>query len=252
MAKKILEEGVAKGFVEAFESFALFCKTKWRATIVGLVVISLLGAITLSLFYGYVKIKMLLEQTQEISNIVVDSHTTPADLQEDFKEYIVQNEMINKELNELRIRGNAGMTLLFKFHNSKTDLTGRHFFFYSNTNESLDDKFDYISDSVYEGLQNIPVTRLGERLTSFFNNECHNVITEDIVRNIWLYNGLKEYNIEQFITCPIYDVNDKYLMGFIDIAYNEVNNPNDTKDIMNDLKFTALKISRILDNNIIN
>ena len=206
--------GKVPGLVKAFEEFALFCKNKWRASLLALIFLALLGGIFLTIYYGYKKIELMeLELTKGVE-ILEESHTTSDELQTDFQESVEENILIESEMTKCVFKHDADAMVVFKFHNSRTDLQGKHDFFYSAVNEvSQKGIISYLPE-----VQQIPIVRLGKYITPMINGMCQVVDVADMAENDWLRGKLELQGINRIITCPIFDAKGN-LLGFNELIY---------------------------------
>jgi len=224
--------------VKTFEEFAIFCKNKWRATTLAIFFIAIIGFVALSLFYGYKRI-------DTIGTIVEESHTSTEELQVDFAESVESNRLIEKEMTKCVFQHDASAMLVFKFHNSRTDLQGKHDFFYSATNEvSNIGVYSYLPDA-----QAIPIVRLGRYITPMLEGKCQVVHIASMPDNDWLKGKLQLQKIETLVACPIYSEGN--LLGFAELVYS-AENPAPVDDeifpeILNDFLETTKHIAIILE-----
>lgn len=207
--------------VKTFEEFAMFCRNKWRAAFLALFVLTLLGGIFLSIYWGYRQIQLLGTELNKGVEILEESHTSKEDLQEDFEQSVYDNILIEQEMTKCVFTHGADAMLVFKFHNSRTDLQGKHDFFYSATNEVMRPGVP----SILPETQSIPIVRLGKFVTPMIEDKCQIVNVSEIEGNSWLRARLEDQNIKTLITCPIYDF-QKNLLGFSELVYlNETDFP---------------------------
>jgi len=202
------------GMVSAFESFAMFVKTKWRATFVALIVISILGAIFLSIFYIYKRIDLLGTGVDTTVEILEETHTSTDQLQVDFEQSVENNIAIDQEMIKCVFTNNADSMVVFKFHDSRTDLQGKHDFFYSATNEiSKKGTITFLPD-----VQNVPIVRLGQFITPMIEKEVQIIKVREIAGNTWLKSKLTLEGIDTMLVYPIYDRSAK-LLGFTELIF---------------------------------
>lgn len=230
--------------VKAFEDFSIFCKMRWRAAILGILFIAILSALFLFVYFCYRKIEMLGTNVVKSIDILEKTNSTPASLQEGLIDSVSKNLLIEQELtHSLLFSRNALTAIFFKFHNSKTDLQGKHDFFYSAMNEvSKERGVTFLSNE-----QNIPITELGQYMVPFMEHKCQTFATDDIVNNSWLKMKLEKYDIIRISACPIYDYTDKYIIGFVELVYgsenDQVRTPEEVEKCLYD---TATRLSNIL------
>ncbi len=232
------------GLVKVFEDFALFVKKKWRATFLAIFILAMLGGIFLILFYGYRKIELLGTDINKSVEILEENHKTPTSLQKGFIASVAANQEINVELTRILTGEQADAAIMFKFHNTKTDLQGRHDFFYSATNEALppEDSHSFLPDA-----QDVPIVRLGKYVIPFLEKKCQIVDIDDMDSNTWLKNKLNELNIHVIITCPIYDRTNRFLIGFSELVYlNGTPIPEEMDCTILDLSVVSKRISIII------
>lgn len=226
-----------QGIVNAFEDFALFCGKKWRAALIAIALIILLGATFLTFYYIYVKIN-------KISEYVADVHTTPETLQEGLVLSIQESQQIDLELTRIVSGENASGGVFIKFHDSKTDLQGKHDFYYSGVNEVL---APGNINSYLPFLVDIPVTRLGDFILPMVDHKCQKVFVNQITNNNWLRRKLSEEKIDMLFACPIHDKSNRYLLGFIELIYGpDKKVPADLEHTTSDLVTTANNITNII------
>ncbi len=206
------------GVVKAFEEFALFVKNKWRATILAIITLALLGGIFLMLYYGYRKIELLGTEVTRSTEILEETHISVDQLQEDFENSVEENRLIEQEMTKCVFKHDIEAMIVFKFHNSRTDLQGKHDFFYSATNEvSQGGVNSYLPDA-----QVVPIIRLGKYITPMIEGKCQIVHVETMAENDWLRGKLEISGIQTLISCPIYD-SEAHLLGFTEIVYTARN-----------------------------
>jgi len=218
--------------VKAFEEFALFCKDRWRAALLAVVFIALLGSILLSLFYGYRSIELLGTELDRGLVILEDSHVTADQLQSDFQSSVEENRLVDDQMTKCVFKYNASAMLVFKFHNSRTDLQGKHDFFYSATNEiSSNGITNYLPDA-----QTVPIVRLGKYITPMIEGKCRVVHVNVMKDNDWLKRKLTLSGIETVVSCPIHDKGGN-LLGFTELIYTTQNPaPVDTEQFVKTLE----------------
>lgn len=226
-----------KGIVDSFEDFAIFCGKKWRAALIAIALIILLGATFLTFYYIYVRIN-------KISEYVADVHTTPETLQEGLVLSIQESQKIDLELTRIVSGENASAGVFIKFHDSKTDLQGKHDFYYSGVNEVL---APGNTNSYLPYLSDVPVTRLGDFILPMIDHKCQTVFVNQITNNNWLQRKLQDEKIDMLIACPIHDITGRYLLGFIELIYGpDKKIPADLAHTTSDLTTTAENITYII------
>ena len=233
------------GLVKAFEDLAIFVKTRPWATVAAVVFLMIMGVFTLALFYGYVTIKKIDSDLTHGVEILEESHTTKAQLQEDFQNSVEENALIDIEMTKLVFKHGIDAMLVFKFHNSRTDLQGKHDFFYSATNEvSHNGVVSYLPDA-----QAIPIVRLGRYITPMIEGKCQVTHVATMAENDWLRGKLELQGIETLVACPIYD-NQGNLLGFTELIYVVGNSApvgeEKFQNILHDFKEITGKISLII------
>ena len=204
--------------VKTFEEFAIFVKTKWRATVLAIVFIALLGGIFLSLFYGYKRIELLGTEIDRSIVILEDTYSSAEDLQTDFSNSVEENQAVDNQLTKCVFKHGASAMMVFKFHNSRTDLQGKHDFFYSATNEvSENGMISYLPEAQY-----IPIVRLGKYITPMIEGNCQIVDVASMGSNEWLKGKLSLSDIETIVSCPIHSEKGN-LLGFTELIYTKEN-----------------------------
>jgi len=200
-----------------WERFVLFTKERWRFSLISMVMLALLGGIFLSIFWGYRQIQLLGTELNKGVEILEESHTTIDQLQTDFENSVEENIAIEQEMTKCVFKHNADAMMVFKFHNSRTDLQGKHDFFYSATNEvSQKDVNSFLPE-----VQAIPIVRLGKFITPMIEGNCQVVHTDSIETNDWLKGKLQLQDIETIVACPIYSRGN--LLGFTELIYTSGN-----------------------------
>ncbi len=220
MAKDI---GKIPGLLKSIQEFAVFCKIKWRAIAATIITITIVGSIFLLLFYGYKKIELLGNEVGIVSEgvdttvgILEETHTSVSDLQESFTASINENLLIERKMTRCLFAHDADSMVVLKFHNSRTDLQGKHDFFYSATNEVTADGVRSFSPEV----QMVPVVRLGALITPMLENKCQAVRIEGLADNSWMKNKLSSEGIAMILSCPIYSTKGS-LLGFSELIYKD-------------------------------
>lgn len=226
-----------QGLVDAFEDFAEFCGKKWRAAIIAISFLVLIGIIVLSFFYVYTRIS-------KISEYVDTVQTTPENLQEGLVTSVQQSQKIDLELTRVVSGEDAGGGVFAKFHDSKTDLQGKHDFYYSGVNEVLSPENDF---SYLPSMVSVPITRMGQFILPMLEKECQVVYTNQIENNDWLRRKFIEEKISILIACPVYDLTGRYLLGFVELVYEDGREaPRDIGHTQSDLYTVAQRISNII------
>ncbi len=230
--------------VKAFEDFSIFCKTRWRAAVLGTVFIAILGGLFLLLYFGYKKIDSIGTEVDKSVEILEQTHETPDALQEGFIQSVDENLRVERAMTKCVYEHGADSMLVAKFHNSRTDLQGKHDFFYSATNEVIKEQ----GLSSLPAMQNIPIVRLGEYITPLLAGKCQVVSVPSMESNPWLKSRLESQGINSLISCPVFDGENR-LLGFTELIYNlgtEVPVGDELRDLLRRFKELTEHISLIL------
>lgn len=232
--------------VKAFKDFAIFCRTRWQAAIFGTIFIAILGGLFLSLYFGYKKISSLEIEVNKSVEILEGSHDTLEDLQEGLAQSIEDNIKIENVMAKCVYKYDADSMLVIKFHDSRTDLRGKHDFFYSVTNEILTKGgMSYILE-----MQNIPIVRLGKVITPFLDNKSQVVEVRNLGDNPWLQARLGAHEVDTLFCRPIFDESN-HLLGFTVLVYEigtKVPVGEKREEIFGCFENTTKEISLILSN----
>jgi len=223
--------------VDAFQDLVVFMQRKWVPSIFTILLLMVLSVFGLGIYILY-------QNSSNIMSMLEKTHTTPESLQTNLVNSVSENMAIDRELTALILQSkNAVSAVFFKFHNSKTDLQGKHDFFYSGTNE-----ISRTSDlSFLPTTKDVPITRLGQYMIPFLENKCQVVTIKDISTNNWLKGKLESDNISHVASCPIYDHSGRYLLGFVELIYLTPDGPVRTDEALKEcLRTAARKLSAII------
>lgn len=227
----------ASKLVKAFKELVEFMQKKWSAAIMTVLFLIFVGATFLIMYFLYTSL-------QKGVHILETTHSTPESLQTGLVISVHDNLLIEKELARIIFNSTNGVAaVFFKFHNSKTDLQGKHDFFYSAMNEmSRDTRISFLPTS-----RDVPITRLGAYMVPLLDHKCQTVATKTMDQNVWLKSRLDMDGVIKFSACPVYDTSDKNLLGFVELIYlkpkDMVRTPEQAET---DLHNAALKISSII------
>ena len=234
--------------VKVYKDFTLFVSEKWRASAVAIIFIILLGGIFLTIFYGYKKIEAIGHELNRSLSILEDTHTTPDALQRGFVQSVEEGIMIEAEMSKCVYSFGADAMMTFKFHNSKTDLQGKHDFFYSATNEIINTEKDFRRKSMLPDIQNTPVVRLGTFIVPFLDGDCQEIVVSEINGNPWLRDRMENQKINTVFACPVYDYKE-HLLGFTELIYleeTEVPTGERKEEVLSSFKNITSRISSIM------
>jgi len=226
-----------QSIVDAFQDLVVFMQRKWVPSIFTILLLMVLSAFALGLYILY-------RNSSNILDVINELHSTPESLQEGLELSVTENVLIEKELAKILLNSKNGeVAMFFKFHNSKKDLQGKHDFYYSGMNEiAKDPKVSFLPTT-----QNIPITGLGQYMIPFLEHNCQTVVTEEITTNSWMKNKFEQDGIKVLVSCPIYDLSDKYLLGFTELIYLEPVGPVRPQKIIEECLAVASKnISAII------
>jgi len=230
-------KNIFQQIVDSFQDLVVFMQRRWVAAVLTTLFLIFVAGVSLGVYYLYINMKKGID-------ILESTHTTPESLQTNLVDSVSENMAIEKELTNMLLNSkNAVAVVFFKFHNSKTDLQGKHDFFYSGVNEVVRrEELTYIPST-----QNVPITRLGEFMIPFLENQCQVVKVSEITSNNWIRNKLESDNISTLASCPVYDLSSKYLLGFVEMVYLTPNDPVRTDAALKEcLRVAAKKISTII------
>lgn len=195
--------------VDSFKELVLFMRHKWASSIFTMLMLMVVSAFTIGLYFLY-------SNSAEIMKMLQATHSTPESLQDGLIQSVSENILIEKELTKIMLNSkNGAAAIFFKFHDSKTDLQGKHDFYYSGMNEITKKS----TVTFLPTTQNIPITGLGQYMIPFLEHKCQTVVTKDISGNNWMKSKFETEKILRLSSCPIYDLTDKYLLGFVEIVY---------------------------------
>lgn len=223
--------------VDAFQDLVLFMQKKWVPSIFTAVLLMVITAFSMGMYILY-------RNSSNILDVINELHSTPESLQEGLELSVTENVLIEKELTKILLNStNGAAAMFFKFHDSKKDLQGKHDFYYSGMNEiTKNPEVTFLPTT-----QNIPITGLGQYMIPFLEHKCQTVVTEEITTNAWMKNKFENDGIVRLSACPIYDLSDKYLLGFAELIYLKPNDQIRPAGIVEECLKTASKnISAII------
>lgn len=222
--------------VDAFQDLSDYLKGKWMSSIATVFFLAFTALIGVGVYFIY-------NNLDKGIKILESTYNTPESLQDGLVTSVAENMAIDKELtNALLGSKNAVAIVYFKFHNTKTDLQGKHDFYYSGVNEiSRDPLISFLPQT-----QSIPITRLGQFMIPFLEDKCQTIDVKEITGNSWLKIKLKSDGIGIMSSCPVYDKTGRYLIGFVEMIYPEGTPPARTLEGIEEcLSVISRKISLI-------
>jgi hypothetical protein len=226
---------IARSAFNIFKHFVTFCGCRYKEIIFSLVTLLFLSAISLASYYIFIKI-------QQIENAVV--MPTDVQRQQDLVSNTSNNKRVDSILENLLSQKHADRAYLFQFHDSLKTLKGQHFYFASNTNEVVSPG----TATELTTLQNIPVGQINDLMDHFLNHECvlQEVSTEALPDNTYRQQ-FERQGIKTFKVCPVYDVDETVLIGFVGVDW--VKQPAQNGDVSKTgaIEAAALKISAIIE-----
>jgi len=233
-----ISEKTISGIVKTFEGFAVFCRVRWRAVSMALFFIVLMVGIFLTTMFLLTKIKQM-EKAFSIH------YPTAEEMQFNLEKEVDNNSIIENNLEDLLKKRDADRAFLVKFHNSEIDISGKHFFYFSITNSVTKNGISRKGDE----FQRVPIYVINNAIKSFLKGECMTIFPEEMNDDEPSKKMLTNESIIQFQACPMFDMNNGYLIGFVGVDWVNRISPEDnyTKGEIETIKITD-RISGVLYN----
>jgi hypothetical protein len=218
--------------LKAFSSFILTIKQNPYASFFAVLIILLLMGSTIISYYAFVKIKNL-EQIEE------NGHVSQEELQADLEKTVRNHDLVSEQLNNLLIETSADRAFVTRFHNSYTDVAGKHFYYFSITNEVTSPG----TSRVIDDMQYQHISKINSCMKQFILGECNYFNVVDMADES-KREGFEDRGIKAVANCPVYDIDKLYLQGFVGVHYVKNELPEDLD--IEDIEHSALLITGIL------
>jgi len=208
--------------VETFESFALFSKKSWRANIIAIIFIALIGVLSLSLFYGFKKINAIetnsqiaIDTSARVEDKVDTANPSPQEMQKLLASTNRQNVLIDGVLEKDLISVAGERAYLIRFHDGSVDINGTHFMYMTTTNETTSQNVD----NVMASFKDIPTTMIPSWwIEDLLDGKCvsrdPDEMSTEPIRSKLLSMGIKRMKV-----CPVTDLETGNLMAVVGMSW---------------------------------
>lgn len=158
---------------------------------------------------------------------------TPDKQQADLNRMVNNAKAIQSILNDVQRQTNSGRAFIIYFHNGKTGVDGKSFFFKSMTHESLKPG---VASSI-EAAQNLPASLNVEQMGKILADECYSYSAAK-GSNPAFDDLMKKHGTAKTLDCPLQNM-DGHIIGYLGIAYLD----EDDQKISDDKAYSILKIA---------